>query len=159
MEKQAIDFLKSVSTQLTLQQISYMFGVCECIVFDIVRRLSDIISFKNLKDFPSVFGAISGSHITALSTIAGFKTFSTLYHKTNNDPANVFSRITHILGDSEYALHKWLLTPYKDTENLSRDQRKYNYVQSLCIGFDLCWVNPKTTIVITYTLNDAKSNV
>jgi len=36
----------------------------------------------------------------------------------------------HILGDGAYPIKPWLMTPYRDTGNLTRDQKHYNYVHS-----------------------------
>ena len=36
----------------------------------------------------------------------------------------------HLIGDAAYPLSKHLLTPYKDFGNLTRQQQRYNYIQS-----------------------------
>ena len=36
----------------------------------------------------------------------------------------------HILGDGAYPIKQWLMTPYRDTGNLTREQKNYNYVHS-----------------------------
>ena len=78
-------YVKYVSTQLTLQTIADILGVCEATIFDLVKRMSFVIcselmpllikwptgyrvektinEFQHLKEFPGVLGAIDGSHI------------------------------------------------------------------------------------------------
>ncbi|XP_061194770.1 putative nuclease HARBI1 [Saccostrea echinata] len=85
MEKQLLIFIRYLTTQMTIQAIADQFGVCEYTVFDIVKRLANIVcrellqqcikwpdgekvsnivkGFKDLKNFPAVIGAIDGSHI------------------------------------------------------------------------------------------------
>ncbi|XP_071177496.1 putative nuclease HARBI1 [Mytilus edulis] len=85
LEKQVLIFIKYISSQMTLQAIADIFGVCEFSVFEIVRDLSDVIcqkllpkyitwpsrnqiprtvqKFKEKKGFPGVLGAIDGTHI------------------------------------------------------------------------------------------------
>ncbi|XP_062599737.1 putative nuclease HARBI1 [Saccostrea cucullata] len=85
MEKQLLIFIRYLTTQMTIQAIGDQFGVCEYTVFDIVKRLANIVcrqllqqyikwpvgekvsdvvkGFKDLKNFPGVIGAIDGSHI------------------------------------------------------------------------------------------------
>lgn len=36
----------------------------------------------------------------------------------------------HILGDSAYPLHPWLMVPFKDHGRQSQMQRNYNYLHS-----------------------------
>ena len=36
----------------------------------------------------------------------------------------------HLLGDSAYPLHKWILVPYKDTGSLDQSQIRYNHKHS-----------------------------
>lgn len=38
--------------------------------------------------------------------------------------------VHHILGDGVYPIRRWLMTPYRDTGNLSPVQRRYNFVHS-----------------------------
>lgn len=85
MEKQVLIFIKYLSSQMPFQSIADHYRVCEFTVFNIVKRLSDVIcahllekyikwpeaqnvqetvqGFMNLKGFPGVLGAIDGSHI------------------------------------------------------------------------------------------------
>ncbi|XP_063436630.1 putative nuclease HARBI1 [Mytilus trossulus] len=55
---------------------------------------------------------------------------SLIFNKFENDSANMFFGNSHLLGDSAYGLQNWLMTPYKDYGNLTRNQRKYNFVHS-----------------------------
>ncbi|XP_065942736.1 putative nuclease HARBI1 [Magallana gigas] len=85
VEKQLLIYVKYVSTQITLQTIADIFGVCEATVFNLVKRISSVIcselmplhikwptghrvqrtinEFQQLKGFPGVLGATDGSHI------------------------------------------------------------------------------------------------
>lgn len=85
VEKQLLVYVKYVSTQITLQTIADIFGVCESTVFNLVKRISSVIcselmplhikwptghrvqrtinEFQQLKGFPGVLGAVDGSHI------------------------------------------------------------------------------------------------
>ena len=84
VENQLLIYVKYVSTQLTLQSIADLFGVCEATVFNLVKRISSVIcselmpllikwptgyqvekiinEFQHLKGFPGVLGAIDGCH-------------------------------------------------------------------------------------------------
>lgn len=84
-EKQLLIYIKYVATQMTIQTLSDLFGVCEATIFRLIRKISGIIckdvmpdvikwpsgqkihetlrEFENLKGFPGVIGAIDGSHI------------------------------------------------------------------------------------------------
>jgi len=48
----------------------------------------------------------------------------------NECPMDMFPNDTHILGDSAYPLLPHMLTPYKDTGNLSDTQVNYNFIHS-----------------------------
>ncbi|CAC5420384.1 unnamed protein product [Mytilus coruscus] len=48
LEKPVLIFIKYISSQMTLQAIADIFGVCEYSVFEIVRDLSDVICQKLL---------------------------------------------------------------------------------------------------------------
>ncbi|KAH3782992.1 hypothetical protein DPMN_160918 [Dreissena polymorpha] len=50
--------------------------------------------------------------------------------KIQTDNPTVFQGNTHLLGDSAYALQQWMMVPYKDTGNLNKTQRTYNYIHS-----------------------------
>lgn len=43
VEKQLLVYVKYVSTQITLQTIADIFGVCESTVFNLVKRISSVI--------------------------------------------------------------------------------------------------------------------
>jgi hypothetical protein len=82
MEKQVLIFIKYLYSQMPFQSIADNYGVCEFTVFNIVKRLSDVVcahllekyikwpeaqkvqepvqGFMNLKGFPGVLGAIDG---------------------------------------------------------------------------------------------------
>ena len=42
----------------------------------------------------------------------------------------MFPSNTHLLGDSAYGPSNWLMTPFKDFGNLSRNQKRYNFLHS-----------------------------
>ena len=37
---------------------------------------------------------------------------------------------SHLIGDAAYPLKPWILTPYKDTGRLTRQQQHYNFIHS-----------------------------
>jgi len=50
---------------------------------------------------------------------------SAVYRQLQKTPSNF-----HVLGDSAYPLDSFIMTPYKNTGNLTAEQRKYNAVHS-----------------------------
>ena len=55
---------------------------------------------------------------------------SPIYSKIENNSDEMFPSNTHLLGDSAYGLSNWLMTPFKDFGNLSRNQKRYNFLHS-----------------------------
>ena len=55
---------------------------------------------------------------------------SPIYCKIENNSDEMFPNNTHLLGDSAYGLSNWLMTPFKDFGNLSRNQKRYNFLHS-----------------------------
>jgi hypothetical protein len=55
---------------------------------------------------------------------------SPLYAKIEADMESVLPGNTHLLGDSAYGIAPWLMTPFRDCGNLTKQQRKYNYIHS-----------------------------
>ena len=49
---------------------------------------------------------------------------SPIYSKIENNSDEMFPSNTHLLGDSAYGLSNWLMTPFKDVGNLSRNQKE-----------------------------------
>lgn len=42
----------------------------------------------------------------------------------------LFPGNSHLIGDAAYPLKPWILTPYKDTGRLTRQQQHYNFIHS-----------------------------
>ena len=55
---------------------------------------------------------------------------SDLHQRISDDALNMFPGDTFIVGDAAYKLETLMMTPYKDCGDLTRDQDRYNYVQS-----------------------------
>lgn len=55
---------------------------------------------------------------------------SPIYSKIENNSDEMFPSNTHLLGDSAYGLRNWLMTPFKEFGNLSRNQKRYNFLHS-----------------------------
>ncbi|KAK4886383.1 hypothetical protein RN001_002654 [Aquatica leii] len=52
-------------------------------------------------------------------------------HIEEHGPAKYFpNRDDHLLGDSAFPLKEWMMTPYRDNPNITRDQRRHNYLLS-----------------------------
>jgi len=51
MEKQVLIFIKYLSSQMPFQSIADNYGVCELTVFNIVKRLSDVVCAHLLEKY------------------------------------------------------------------------------------------------------------
>lgn len=83
--------------------------------------LQGIVDYK--KKFIDVFCGEPGS-----MNDARLLRKSGIYKKMHEDPG--FIRDDFLLGDSAYPNLHWIVPPYQDTGNLSRDQRQFNYMHS-----------------------------
>lgn len=55
---------------------------------------------------------------------------SDLFQRIKEDQPSMFPGETFIVGDSAYRLETFCMTPYKDLGGFTRQQKRYNYVQS-----------------------------
>ena len=53
-----------------------------------------------------------------------------LYEDSCNNIEDLFLNNTFLIGDSAYPLLSWLVPPFRDNGHLTRQQRKFNYLQS-----------------------------
>ncbi|XP_048511013.1 protein ALP1-like isoform X2 [Athalia rosae] len=95
------------------------------------------ILFDNLRPdngFPDIIGAVDGTHIAIRAPIIDPKSSSHDSRVWRRSPIcqqieenEIIPEGTHLVGDSAYPLHKYLMTPYKDNGHLTRRQKNYNY--------------------------------
>lgn len=107
-----------------------------------------IQKFKEERGFPSILGAIDGIHIPIQApfkdseqyiSTCGFpgsvhdaRVFrnSPLFVDVERNRDLLFPGNSHLIGDAAYPLKPWILTPYKDTGRLTRQQQHCNFIHS-----------------------------
>lgn len=132
--------------------------VCTAITNNLAQRFIDlserndarntIQKFKEERGFPGILGAIDGIHIPIQApfkdseqyiSTCGFpgsvhdaRVFrnSPLFVDAERNRDLLFPGNSHLIGDAAYPLKPWILTPYKDTGRLTRQQQHYNFIHS-----------------------------
>ncbi|XP_047124185.1 putative nuclease HARBI1 [Hydra vulgaris] len=90
--------------------------------------------FEDMSSFPLVVGAVDGCHIRIKppkknpENYINRKDYHSIILKGFVDSRYLFrDRQVSRLGDSAYSLEEWLMKPYSDRGNLSREEKSFNF--------------------------------
>ena len=107
----------------------------------ITGRDKDNEVFVNRKQFESVILQGSCDHLKRFTdAFTGFpgsvhdaRVFENcdLKQRILNDPLKMVPDGAYLVGDAAYGLETYMMTPYKDNGNFTREQKKYSYYQSV----------------------------
>nr|XP_047138140.1 putative nuclease HARBI1 [Hydra vulgaris] len=86
--------------------------------------------FEDMSSFPLVVGAVDGCHIRIKAPKKNPEDYINCkdFLTSNFSRSIVGKEISPlILGDSAYSLEEWLMKPYSDRGNLSREEKSFNF--------------------------------
>ncbi|XP_071138718.1 uncharacterized protein [Mytilus edulis] len=144
-EKQLLVCVSYLATNQSMRETAHFFNLSKSTVHQIIKEVCNIL--VNLRDriirWPSprqqteiateVEAAVVDNNMKIINAYTGWPGCvydarvlrnSSVYIKA--EAGELFSQNYHIFGDNAYPLRNWLVTPFKNFGNLTRQQIKFN---------------------------------